>query len=486
MNQPLSILNPEIFREYDLRGFAETDLYPEAVSYFGEKVGAYFLAHGLGEVLVGRDNRLSSPIIRDSLVNGLLRSGAQVIDIGEVTTPLFYYARLLYDIEAGVMITASHNPPEYNGFKVARGPATIYGEGIQLLRRWCDGERVPGWWEAWSEAAVTMDRVAKLGCQIAGQEQRDPLGEYLRMLGEKICLGPRRLKVVVDCGNGAASLVAPKFLHSLGCEVIPLYCEPDGHFPNHQPDPAKTANLRDLRALVLAEKADLGLSYDGDGDRLGVIDDQGNILWGDQLMVLFWREILQKHPGALAIIEVKCSQALVDEVKRLGGRPMFYRTGHSLIKAKMRETGAIFTGEMSGHMFFADEYYGYDDALYATGRLLRILSHSIQPLSALLADVPRYYATAETRVPCSDRDKFRIVEELTRHFKETNEVVDVDGARVLFPGGWGLVRASNTQPVIVARCEGKTPETLNEICRIMKEALNSFSEIKDFEWEGSA
>lgn len=486
MNQPVFTLNPEIFREYDLRGLAETDLHPAAVLHFGERVGAYFLANGLEQVLVGRDNRLSSPAIRDSLVDGLLKSGVRLVDIGEVTTPLFYYARILYNIEAGVMITASHNPPQYNGFKVARGPATIYGEEIQQLRRWCDGEKVPGWWEAWSQLAFAGTEASGLERQVAYLEQRNPLEDYFKMLIEKIHLGVRRLKVVVDCGNGAASRVAPEFLRRLGCEVVPLYCEPDGRFPNHQPDPVEAANLRDLRKKVLAEKADLGVGYDGDGDRLGVVDDQGNILWGDQLMILFWREILPKHPGALAIIEVKSSQALVDEVKRLGGRPIFYRTGHSLIKAKMRETGAIFTGEMSGHMFFADEYYGFDDALYATGRLLRILSNTDQPLSVLFADVPRYYATAETRVPCSDQDKFRVVEELARRFKESHQVVDVDGARVLFPDGWGLVRASNTQPVIVARCEGRTLQALQEICGVMKEALDSFPEVKEFKWEGMA
>lgn len=480
-------LNPEIFREYDLRGLAESDLHPGAVSHFGNKLGAYFLAHGLGQVLVGRDNRLSSPGIRDALVDGLLRSGMLVVDIEVVTTPLFYYARVLYNIEAGVMITASHNPPEYNGFKVAKGPATIYGEEIQLLRRWCNGERIPRWLEAGGEvAAANMAYNAGKTHQQASLEQRTPVEAYLEMLKEKVCLGPRPLKVVVDCGNGTASLLAPEFLRRLGCQVVPIYCESDGSFPNHQPDPVSAANLRDLRARVLGEKADLGVGYDGDGDRLGVVDDQGNILWGDQLMILFWREILSKHPGALAIIEVKCSQALVDEVKRLGGQPLFYRTGHSLIKAKMRRTGAIFTGEMSGHMFFADEYYGFDDALYATGRLLRILSRTDKSLSALLADAPCYYATAETRVPCSDRDKFQIVEKLASHFKKNYEVIDVDGARVLFSDGWGLVRASNTQPVIVARCEGRTPEALKEIGRIMKEVLISFPEIKDFEWEGSA
>jgi phosphomannomutase/phosphoglucomutase len=265
--------------------------------------------------------------------------------------------------------------------------------------------------------------------------------------------------------------------------VLPLYCNSDPTFPNHPPDPVKSAHLKDLITLVKEQGADLGIGFDGDGDRLGVVDDQGNILWGDQLMILFWREILPRHPGATALVEVKCSQALVDEIRRLGGQPEFTRTGHSLIKARMREIGAIFTGEMSGHMFFADEYHGYDDALYAAGRLLRILSHTDQPLSALLADAPRYHSTAETRIPCADADKFHVVEKLRHHFRPEYPLVDVDGVRVLFPSGWGLVRASNTQPVLVARCEGKTPADLTQISTVMKQALKQFPQVGAFEWE---
>jgi phosphomannomutase/phosphoglucomutase len=318
----------------------------------------------------------------------------------------------------------------------------------------------------------------------SGSRQEKSITEpYLAMLKEKITLGPRRLRVVADSGNGTAALFAEEILKAWGCEVVPLYCDSDGCFPHHHPDPVKTANLADLRRTVRERKADLGIAYDGDADRIGVVDELEQVIWGDKLMCLYWREVLERHPGSLAIIEVKCSQALVDEVKRLGGRPLFYKTGHSLIKAKMRETGAVFTGEMSGHMFFADEYYGYDDAFYAAGRLLRILSNTPQTLSESLAQIPVYYATAETRIPCPDQVKFDIVGKLVEHFRRSFQVVDIDGARVLFSDGWGLVRASNTQPVLVARCEAKTPEGLEQICSAMKQAMLQYPELGVFDWE---
>lgn len=463
-------LNPEIFREYDIRGIADQDLTPEAVSLFARAAAAYFKEHGETRVLVGRDNRLSSDRIRDNLVAGLTNAGCAVVDIGTVITPLFYYSRILYGLNAGVMITASHNPSAFNGFKVALGAATIHGAEIKKLHTLAERLKQE---EEVKPAAPVAERI----------EYKDPAPAYLKMLTDKIKLGPQKLKVAVDCGNGTASLFAEKFLSGLGCEVIPLFCESDGSFPNHHPDPVNSANLQTLKKVVLEKKADLGIGFDGDGDRLGVVDDEGNIIWGDQLMVLYWREILPKYPGTTCIVEVKCSQALVEEIDRLGGRPMFYKTGHSLIKAKMKEIGAVFTGEMSGHMFFADEYYGFDDAFYAAGRLLRILSNSQKSLARMLANVPKYYSTAETRVPCPDKDKFKVVGLLKENFRKTNEVIDVDGARVLFPGGWGLVRASNTQPVIVARCEGKSREDLAEISRIMRDALLAFPEVGEFEWE---
>ena len=301
----------------------------------------------------------------------------------------------------------------------------------------------------------------------------DLIPPYLEMLKAKITLA-RPLKVVVDCGNGTASLFAEELFTSLGCNVIPLYCESDSTFPNHHPDPVDPENLADLIEVVKREQADLGLAFDGDGDRIGAVDEKGQIMWGDQMMILFWRELLPKYPRAQAIVEVKCSQALPEEIARLGGKPFFYRTGHSLIKAKMREIDAIFTGEMSGHMFFADEYYGYDDALYAAARLLRLLSQQDQPLSHLLRGVPKYHATPELRVDCADKDKFQVVSDITASFKEKHDVIDVDGARVLFPDGWGLVRASNTSPKLVVRCESKTPEGLARIKKELSAALSQY------------
>lgn len=456
--------NPHIFRAYDIRGVAGRDLTSDVVTVLGQALGTYYLKKGDSQVFLGRDNRLSSPRLREALIEGLVATGCHVKDISEVVTPILYYACTNSGNGNGVMITGSHNPPDENGFKIVAGGITICGAEILKLRE-------------------IMAKGAFVSSSRGTVEPFDVVPAYLSMLREKIRLGPRRLKVAVDCGNGTAGLFAEDILRGWGCEVVPLFCVSDGTFPNHEPDPVKTANLTDLKQAVLKEDCDLGVGYDGDADRLGVIDEQGNVIWGDRLMILFWREILPRHPGKPCIVEVKCSQALVDEISRLGGRPFFYKTGHSHVKAKMKEAGAVFAGEMSGHLFFADEYYGYDDAFYATGRLLRILSHTDRPLSALLADVPRYYATAETRIPCPDEQKFAVVAELVERFRKTNEVIDVDGARVLFPDGWGLVRASNTQPVLVARCEAKTPEGLTRICNTMREAIVEAAGVSTFSWE---
>ncbi|MCG9969868.1 phosphomannomutase/phosphoglucomutase [Pelotomaculum terephthalicicum JT] len=459
----MATINEHIFRQYDIRGVAERDLTDETATLLGKAFGTVALQKGSCKVLVGRDNRLSSERLRDALVKGLMYVGCDVVDLGLVVTPMLYYARVHFGIDAAVMITGSHNPPEENGFKMALGAGTIYGDDIQKLKKLMLDEE----WR-YGSGSLEMVNVVK---------------PYQHMLLKKIRLGPRKLKVAVDCGNGTAALFAEKILNNWGCAVIPLYCDSDGSFPNHQPDPVKTVNLAELRKAVLEERAELGVAFDGDADRIGVVDEAGHIIWGDLLMCLYWSEIMPRHPGAEAIIEVKCSQALVDEVERLGGKPFFYKTGHSLIKAKMKEIGAIFTGEMSGHIFFADEYYGFDDAFYAAGRLLRLLSNSGAPLSKMLSVIPKYYSTAETRVTCPDWDKFKVVSGLAERFKRNYPVVDVDGARVLFGDGWGLVRASNTQPVLVARCEAKTEAGMQRICSIMKEALKEFPEVADFEWE---
>jgi len=449
-------LNENMFRMYDIRGVWEDDLTVESAELIGKAFGTYVRQKGIKDVLVGRDNRLSSRPIRDALIKGLTSTGCDVLDVGVLTTPAFYYSNVLYNYQAGMMITASHNPSQFNGFKVMVGPSTIYGDELKKLYYIAEkGEFEEG---------------------TGNVKYAYPINSYINMIKEKVKLGDRKLKVVVDCGNGTGSYFYPDVIYNLGCEVYPLYCESDPTFPNHFPDPVKEENLKDLIEEVKRVNADLGIAFDGDGDRIGVVDDKGNVIWGDMLMILYWREIMKKHPGADAIVEVKCSQALVEEIERLGGKPIFFKTGHSLIKAKMKELGAVFTGEMSGHMFFADEYYGFDDAAYAAARLLRILSNTDKSLSELLADVPKYPATPEIRLECDDEKKFDVVKGVTEYFKEKGyNIIDVDGARVLFDGGWGLVRASNTGPELIVRCEAKTEEKLEAIKKELSEALAKFS-----------
>ena len=463
-----SSIHPTVFREYDIRGLVDQDLTPQGVTLLGHAFGAYLLRHDVSQTLLGWDSRSSSPAYRDAITQGLLATGIDVIDIGEVTTPIFYFARIHFNIDGGVMITASHNPAEYNGFKLALGPATLYGEEIQEVRK-----------------------ILEEGTFPEGSGKRttaNPVPAYLAMLHEKIQLGPKSLHVVVDCGNGTPSLFARDVMKSFNLSHAEfLYCESDPSFPNHHPDPVVAKNLRDLIERVKETHADVGIAFDGDGDRIGVVDDQGNIIWGDRLMVLYWREILARHPRAKAIVEVKCSQTLVDEIVRLGGQPEFFKTGHSLIKARMRELGAVFTGEMSGHMFFADEYYGFDDAFYAMGRLLRILSHSQKPLSRLLQDVPIKPSTPEIRINCPDDKKAEVVGTLKAHYQARHDVsvIDVDGVRVVFPYGWGLIRASNTQPALVARAEADTFPHLNAITEDLEGALKQFSFIPQIDWSGN-
>lgn len=402
-------------------------------------------------ILVGRDNRSSSPVMRDMVVEALLESGCSVVDLGVVVTPLFYYAARHLNIPAGIMITASHNPGEYNGCKMLLGDSTIYGEQIEEIY----------------ELVKRQDFIKDSGGVVFDY---DISVEYVDMIKSKITMGPNIPKIVLDCGNGTASLFAPEVFKSLGCEVFELYCDSDPTFPNHHPDPVNPENMVDLIAEVKRTGSAIGIGIDGDGDRLGVVDAQGNLIWGDMLMILFWRDILTRHPGTQCIVEVKCSQSLIDEIKKLGGEPVIYKTGHSLIKAKMKEIGAVFTGEMSGHMFFADDYYGFDDALYAGARLVSLLSMSEDSITQMLADINKYYSTPEIRLPSTDQEKFIAVDKVLQHFQKKYQIIDVDGARILFPGGWALVRASNTGPQLIVRCEGNTPEALEKI----KDELFSF------------
>ena len=461
-------VNPVIFREYDIRGDAERDLNDADLRRLTHALITYFAAHGRKAMVLGHDCRLSSPRIVATMLQVARERGMRVVDIGMVTTPAFYYATKHLGVDAGCVVTASHNPPPDNGMKVLLGASTIHGEEVKRIRDLAETLDLAE--VAATGEAGTFDE-AGMGAQAELYSQYDILTPYVGMLAEKIRLGPRKLKVVVDCGNGTAGPVTARFLQALGVDYIPLYFTPDGTFPNHEADPTKLKNLADLRARVLAEGADLGIGFDGDGDRIGVVDETGEVLWGDTLMALFWREILPKYPGTTCLVEVKCSQALVDEIVRLGGVPEFCRTGHSLIKAKMREIGAVFTGEMSGHIFFADEYYGFDDALYAAGRLLRLLSQTEAPLSRLAGELPRYYNTPETRIACPDERKFGVVEALRAELGKQWPIITVDGVRAVFPHGWGLFRASNTGPVIVTRAEGKTPQHKQEYMAVLSAAL---------------
>ncbi|MGE5391054.1 MAG: phosphomannomutase/phosphoglucomutase [Deltaproteobacteria bacterium] len=432
-----------IFRQYDIRGVVGNDLDDEMMHNIARAFAALALRTGYDTLILGRDNRLSSPHMHDIMLEALLQSGIDVIDLGVVITPVFYFAARHLGINAGIMITASHNPSEYNGCKLLLGHSTIYGEQIQNIR--------------------DMIRNQDYIHGPRGSIKEVDIGDaYLNEIISRIKLD-RKLKIAVDCANGTASLFAPRIFRELGCEVLELYCNSDPTFPNHHPDPVDPENMTDLVKLLKSSGADLGIGLDGDGDRMGVVDNEGNMIWGDLLMILFWREILPRHPGADCIVEVKCSQALIDEINKLGGKPMIYKTGHSLIKAKMKEIGAVFTGEMSGHMFFADEYYGFDDAVYASARLLRLLSQTTRSLSDLLSDVSQYYSTPELRIACADEQKFEVVEQVREHFGKLYPIIDIDGARVLFPGGWGLVRASNTGPELIVRCEGATPDILEDI-----------------------
>lgn len=437
----------EIFREYDIRGVVGEDLTPELATVIGRAVASKVQKAGKKEVAVGRDCRLSSPALAQGLTQGLLSSGCRVVDLGVVPTPLVYFSVFYKKMEAAVMITGSHNPPEFNGFKVMVGEETLYGEGIQDLYRIIEAE--------------DFVKPATDGTR----SEYNPIPEYIDYVAAQVKLA-RPVRVVIDPGNGTAGPVAAPLFRRLGAEVIELYTEMDGRFPNHHPDPTLPEALKDLIATVKDRGAELGIAYDGDADRVGAVDETGQIIWGDQLMIIFARNLLATHPGAAVISEVKASQLLYDEIKRLGGRPIMWKTGHSLIKKKIREEKALLAGEMSGHIFFADRWFGFDDAIYASARLLEIVSRSERKLSRYLADLPRTFNTPEIRIYASDEVKFRIVEMVKQALSQrpgVRQIIDIDGVRAVFDRGWGLLRASNTQPVLVLRFEATSPEDLERI-----------------------
>jgi phosphomannomutase/phosphoglucomutase len=444
-----------IFRQYDIRGVVGVDLTVEAAAAIGRAFAGYLDRRGVRQpVAIGRDNRPSGAALRDALVGALTTSGVDVVDIGVVPTPLLYWSLSHLDVGGGIQITGSHNPPEYNGFKICVGTDSVHGEGIQELYHLATGGTCPSGRGALRSEAV-IDR-------------------YVRDIVQRIGRLAKPPRVVIDCGNGAGSLVAPRLFSELLSDAKCLFCESDGTFPNHHPDPTVVENLAALIREVRRGHYDFGVAFDGDADRIGVVDATGEIIWGDYLLILYARDVLARTGrGQPIIFDVKCSQALPDAVAQAGGTPVMWKTGHSLIKGKMKELGAPIAGEMSGHMFFAESFYGHDDALYAAARLMRIVSESGRTIGELLADVPRFVSTPEIRVDCPDARKFAIVDEAVRHFAQTHDVVGVDGARVLFGDGWGLIRASNTQPVLVVRFEASTPERLAAIRGEMEDWLRA-------------
>ncbi|RMH37583.1 MAG: phosphomannomutase/phosphoglucomutase [Nitrospirae bacterium] len=456
-----------IFREYDIRGVVGTELTPQMAESLGRAYATMGRNHRVRTVTVGRDGRLTSPSLRDALVAGLTAGGLDVLDIGVCTTPLLYFSLYHRPVEGGIMVTGSHNAAEYNGFKLCLGKEALHGSAIQELRTIMErGDFTDG----------------------HGRVKDSPiLDEYLAYLRQQFAsLDASGLHVVIDCGNGAASLVAKPALEQLGCNVTGLYCELDGRFPHHHPDPTVVENLQDLIRAVKETRADVGIGYDGDADRIGAIDEHGDILWGDRLLMIFARDVLEARPGSTCISEVKASQFLYDDIEKRGGRGIMWKTGHSVIKAKMKEEGAVLAGEMSGHMFFADRYYGYDDAVYASCRLIEIMVKTGKPLSALLSDIPRTVVTPEIRLDCPDDQKFVLVEavknrldSLAAHGQPPDpdlairKLVTIDGVRVQFPEGWGLIRASNTQPALVLRFEAATPEALQKIRHFLESELQA-------------
>ena len=446
---------PGIFRQYDVRGVVGDDLTVETAAAIGRAFAAFLERRGVARpVAVGRDNRPSGVALRDALVSGLTSCGVNVADIGVVPTPLLYWSLSHVDVGAGIQITGSHNPPEYNGFKICLGTDSVHGEGIQELRELASGTSFPGGHGTVRHEAVIERYVDDIVHRI-GPLRRPP-------------------RVVIDCGNGAGSLVAQPLFDRLGVQAKYLFCESDGTFPNHHPDPTVVENLQDLIAEVTRGYYDFGVAFDGDADRIGVVNARGDIVWGDHLLIIYARDVLARTgKGQPIIFDVKCSQALPDAVTAAGGTPVMWKTGHSLIKGKMKALGAPIAGEMSGHMFFAESFYGHDDALYGAARLMRIVSDSGKGIDELLADVPHFVSTPEIRIDCPDHLKFAVVDDAVRHFSSYREVVGVDGARVLFGDGWGLIRASNTQPVLVARFEAANGERLREIRTEMEDWLRS-------------
>lgn len=451
-------INKDIFRSYDIRGIAGTDLTEEFAELLGKTFGSYIQDRGEREVIVGHDCRESAEYLVRGLEKGLISTGVKVYNIGLVTTPMVYYARKFLKIGPAIQVTASHNPKEYNGFKmcVEEENESIYGDQILEI----------------------YDYMVK-GKFVAGNGSKEDVSikeAYIEEIIERVKLGNRKIKAVVDCANATASVVTVETLEKLGVEIIPLYCNIDPTFPNHHPDPSIEKNMVDLANKVKETKADVGFGFDGDGDRIGVVDDKGNMIFGDMYMLIMWREVIKNIPHANALVEVKCSQKLWDELVKLGAKPEFVRTGNPYIKAKMKEKNVPFSGEMSGHIFFRDEYYGFDDALYAAARFLRMMSNTDVKVSDMLKDTKNYVTTPEITKNVADDKKFEMIEKAVNAFKMLGyNVVDVDGARVIFENGWGLIRASNTSPKVTMRFEATSQEELDKIQKEFEKVLDEIS-----------
>ena len=452
----MSLINPYIFREYDIRGNVAEDFPEHVVIKLGKAFGTFVKRAGGGEVAISGDIRLTTPTLIEQFKTGILSTGVDVINIGILPTPVNYFSMFQLGVFSAVQITGSHNPPEFNGFKLSMNKKPVYGKDIQALHHLID----------------KMDFEKGNGTEA----RYKLLDVYNEMIRKKITL-QRSLKVVMDCGNAAGAINGPRLIESLGVELTELYCEPDGTFPNHHPDPTVKDNLIDLISLMKTGEYDVGIAFDGDADRIGVVDDKGEILWADELMSIFLPDIIKE--GEDILFDVKCSQALEDMIRRLGGNPIMWKTGHSLIKQKMSELDCKFGGEMSGHIFFADDYFGYDDALYVAARLLELLSKTDKKLSELRSVIPVYYSTPEMRMEAkNDEEKFIITKKAVEYFTSNFECITVDGVRIKFDDGWGLVRSSNTQPVIVCRFEANSIERRDEIMEIVLNKLREFGDLR--------
>ena len=450
------MVNKYIFREYDIRGKVVDDFPPQVVNQLGKGFGTFVKRSGFQELALSGDIRLTTPKLMEEFKNGVLSTGVDVINLGILPTPANYYSMFKLEVGGAVQITGSHNPPEFNGFKMSLDRKAVYGKDIQTLRKYIDNN----------------DFDIGNGNEI----KYDIKSDYKSMIIDKINI-ERTMKVVMDCGNAAGAINAPDIFRNLNIDLTELYCDPDGTFPNHHPDPTVKENLKDLIDIMKSGNHDIGIAFDGDADRVGVVDETGDIIWADQLMALFLPEVIQNNDEIL--FDVKCSQALEDMIIRYGGKPVMWKTGHSLIKQKMNELGCKLGGEMSGHIFFADDYYGYDDAIYVAARIVQTLSRSDKKLSELKAELPIYHSTPEMRMACeSDEEKFRIANEAIKFFQDNYDCITVDGVRIKFGDGWGLVRSSNTQPVIVCRFEANTLERMEEIKELVLNKINTIGDVQ--------